>query len=655
MTLALGMPLRPVRPAQPQGGPPAPVFIQPPAIDGSGRIGAPLTLHPGTASGGTVTAELRRGAAVLVSGVTEGQVYVPVAADDLQTLVLAATATGPGGSVSQAASVAVTWPAPVFATEPSLGGTAFTAGDTVHLALGATDVPSALSLDLFTLDGADRSGELAGLDWDSAGEPGGELALRARAVNSGGVTLSRTVTATLAPAPSAAALPVAPAARWHAGLAVTTLSGGRVQSATGLSGPTVTAGAGALGPLAMTDPLGRSFWRFEGAEFLDVPTSFVANTRDVTVFFVGRMHRNITMNAILSLGNRGAGTNVSTGNATLDVALASNGAPSVRCASRAGTSDAANAAWMIAGSQMQVLGACSRTTANGGMRLWINTRAAALSQTSTAVAPAGAEIGRNAQSGTGWGMFDLYELVVFDRGLTNAEGDAVAAALVAHWAIPALEHQIVLEGDSITQGTGTVTSGQSAGMVLSEPGQGRIPANWRVVNMASSGAQVSNLVTRRDAATGWPLYKLPGQNVLAFEIGRNDMASQTETQHYANVVAYLNTATTGVLQRGWTVRVMANIASAPTLQARIDPYRALLRAPQFLTDVGAGAGGPHEGRVSVLSTDRITDQGQSVFLDSTDAADTTYYQGDTTHPGPLGARLRVSGGDDPALGIGYGL
>lgn len=655
MMLALGMPIGPGRSASPPAGPAAPFFTQSPAIVGSGRIGEPLTLHPGTASGGTVTAELRRGATVLLTGVTEGQVHVPVAADDLQTLVLAATATGPGGSVSRTAELAVTWPAPVFTAQPALGGPAFTAGDMIHLALGTTDVPATLDLDLFTLDGSDRSAELAGLDWDSAGEPGGTLALRARAANSGGVTLSGTVTATLAQAPSAATLPVTPAARWHAGLSVTTLAAGRVQSATGLAGPTVTAGVGAQGPMAMTDDLGHGFWRFEGAEFLDVPTSFVANTRDVTVFFVGRMHRNITMNAILSLGNRGAGTNVSTSNATLDVALASNGAPSVRCASRAGTSDAANAAWMIAGSQMQVLGACSRTTANGGMRLWINTRAAALSQTSSAVAPAGAEIGRNAQSGTGWGMFDLYELVVFDRGLTNAEGDAVAAALASHWAIPALEHQIVLEGDSITQGTGTVTSGQSAGMILSGPGLGLIPSNWRVVNMASSGAQVTNLVTRRDAATGWPGYKLPGQNVLAFEIGRNDMASQTETQHYANVLAYLNTTTTGVLQRGWTVRVMANIASAPTLQARIDPYRAMLRSPQFLTDLGAGTGGPFEGRVSVLPTDQITDQAQSVFLDSADAADTAYYQGDTTHPGPLGARLRVSGGDDPSRGIGFGL
>jgi hypothetical protein len=407
--------------------------------------------------------------------------------------------------------------------------------------------------------------------------------------------------------------------------------------------------------LALTDPLGRSLWRFEGIEFLDVPTSLVANTRDVSVFFVGRMHRNITMNAILSLGNRGAGTNTSTSNATLDVALASSGAPSLRCASKAGTSDAANAAWMIAGSQMQVLGAVSRSTANGGIRLWINDHSAQLSQTSSAVSPAGAEIGRNAQSGTGWGMFDLYELVVYDHGLTDLEGDAVTAALMAHWGIASLTDQIVLEGDSITQGTGSVTSGQSSAMTLSDPGLGLLPPQWRIVNMGTSGSQISNLLTRRDAGTGWPEYMLAGQNVLAFEIGRNDLASINETQHYANVVAYLNTATTGVLQRGWDVRVMANIASAPTLQARIDPYRALIRDQQFLADLGAGAGGAFEGRVTIIPTDLITDQGQTVFLDSTDAGDLAYYQSDTTHPSPIGARLRVSGGDDPTMGIGHGL
>lgn len=453
----------------------------------------------------------------------------------------------------------------------------------------------------------------------------------------------------------APSLPYTPTGRWHPEYATVTLSSGRVASATGENGPTITEGAAGIGPVEMTDLLGRKFWRFEGAEYMDVPTSFVANTRAVTVFFVGRIHRNISSNPILSLGNRNAATNTTTNNSTLDVALSSNGAPSIRCASTAGTSAASNAEYMIAGSQMQVLGAVSRDTANGGRRLAINEKFADLAQTSIAVSPAGAEIGRNAQTGTNYGSFDLYEIVVYDYGLTNSEFDAVAAALVSNWSIPELTDQLVLEGDSITQGTGTVTNGISSGMILSDPGRDLIPANWRVVNMGVSGATVATMTTRRDAATGWPNYTLPGQNVVAFEIGRNDMASVDENTHYANVVAYLNTATTGVLQRGWTARVLANIAAAPTIQAKIDPYRAMIRNAQFLIDTDSQTGGTYAGKVSIVGTDLIEDGGNTVFYDSTDATDTTYYQGDNTHPNPAGAVLRVTGGDDPTLGIAYGL
>ncbi len=654
MTLAIGTMLTAVHRRQ-AGGPAAPVFVAPPAISGTGRVGQPLTLGLGTVSGGTATGTLSRGPTVLIAGVTDGQTYLPVAADDGASLVLTVTAVGPGGSATAAASIAVTYPAPVFAVAPSLGGATFTEGDIVTVGLGSTDVPATLVIESFTLDGSDRSAELAGSAWDSTGESAGLLSLVVRATNSGGTTLSAPVTASLVARPVAAVLPVAPTARWLPAQSVVILAGGRVQQASGLAGPDVTAGVGSQGPQALSDLLGRSFWRFEGAEFLDVPTSFVANTRDITVFFVGRMHRVPAINSIFSLGNRGAGTNVYTANATMDVSQASNGAPALRCASKAGTGDAINGKWMIAGSQLQLLGVCSRLDANGGMRMWINEHSAQLTQTSAAVAPAGAEIGRTAQTGATPGMFDLYELVVYNRGLTDAEANGVAAALVQHWGIAPLTDQIVLEGDSITQGTGTVSSGHSSGMVLSDPGRNLIPAGYRVVNMGTSGAQVSNLVTRRDAATGWPVYKLPGRNLMAFEIGRNDMASLTETQHYANVVAYVNTPSTGVLQRGWEVRLLANIATGASIQTRITAFRALVRAPQFATDTATGSGSAFEGMLGVIATDQITHGGQSVFLDSADAADPTYYQGDSTHPGPLGAVLRVSGGDLPAQGIGSGL
>ena len=59
--------------------------------------------------------------------------------------------------------------------------------------------------------------------------------------------------------------------------------------------------------------------------------------------------------------------------------------------------------------------------------------------------------------------------------------------------------------------------------------------------------KVFDLVTRRNVENGWATQRLPGQNVLVFEIGRNDWpASATAAKHYANVMAYLNTPVTGI-------------------------------------------------------------------------------------------------------------
>ena len=45
--------------------------------------------------------------------------------------------------------------------------------------------------------------------------------------------------------------------------------------------------------------------------------------------------------------------------------------------------------------------------------------------------------------------------------------------------------------------------------------------------------------------------------------------------------------------------------------------------------------------------DLIEHAGAQQFIDEAAAADTAYYAGDSTHPGVLGARIRVTGGDTP--------
>lgn len=455
------------------------------------------------------------------------------------------------------------------------------------------------------------------------------------------------------------ALPVAAYARWHPAFSVVSLSAGRVVAASDMQGVAgLTEGVAGNGPQALTDGNGRKFWRFSESEFLNIAAGLTLDNRNASVFFVGRAHRASSATPIFSGGNVAQGSQLS-GGGLMDIAMASVSAPFLRCCSRAGSLDAVNAPWMVAGSQMQVMGTTSRTTANGAISLFLNDRKAAVAQnTISRPVLTGGEIGRNPTSITQLGGFDLYELIVYNTALSDVMATATQSALMASYAVVPISNQIVLEGDSITQGTGPVNSGLSCGVSLADPAAARIPAGWRVVNMGTSGNQVSHLLAKRDVASSWSDMKIPsGQNVLVFEIGRNDFGSGalTAAQHYANVVAYLNTATTGVLQRGWTVRELANIAGAPALQLQAEPYRAMIRAPQFLTDTQTGAGQAYVGKLSIISTDLIQYNGETVFFDATDAADLTYYAGDNTHPNVLGASIRVTGGSTPQYGIAYGL
>ena len=462
-------------------------------------------------------------------------------------------------------------------------------------------------------------------------------------------------------APSLAALPVTPHARRHPAFSAVTQSGGRVVSASDLMGiADVTEGGAGIGPKAMTDAAGNKFWRFEGEAFLTVANSLATNRGASAVFMVGRFHRINNKCPVFSLGNQASATKAE----MLSVQVLNKSAPllrSFRNYPRDATSPNANRT--VVGSQMQVVGCASRGSGGGGTSIWLNKdrldngRNDAGSQT-------GAEIGRNAGTpgvSGNWGTFDLYDMVVYTQALSNADGLAIVTALQAAYTIPDVTAQLILEGDSITQGTGLVTPGIACSMVLTEPGTTYIPAHWRVVNMGTSGNQVTELVLRRDATGGWPELTLPGgpsANIVAFEIGRNDWVAgnQSTAQHYANVVDYLNTPTTGILQRGWAVRAMANIAGPTSLNdVYVYPHRALLRNPQFLADTLSGLGQTFEGRVSIVSTDLIEYAGETRFFDDTDAIDTTYYAGDSTHPNILGAQVRITGGDTPQYGVAYGL
>ncbi len=460
------------------------------------------------------------------------------------------------------------------------------------------------------------------------------------------------------PGPALAALPVAPATRWHPGFSQVTVQDGRVVTATDLQGlaGVISVGAG-LGPQALSDGQGRAFWRFAGGQALEVAAGLVCDTRAISVFMVARVPRHpASYNRYFSLGAQGQGSQVNTLGGALESRVISRSASFAQSFGKVASSAPSGAQWLVTGAQKQVIGAVCGAA---GTRLSLNERSAAVAAAYKVTGVSGAEIGRYAWSpgaAGSWGVFDLYDMVVYDRTLTEAEAQAVSEAFMqAHDIVP-ITSQLVLEGDSITQGTGDVTDALSCAAVLTEPGTNHVPPGWRVCNLGTSGNKVADLVAKRDAVNGWAAQVLPGQNVMAFEVGRNDVAAGVSPAAlYSGVVAYLNTASTGVLQRGWSVRAMANIASSPALMPQIEAQRSALRSAQFLSDTGAQAGGAFAGRVSTVSTDLIEHAGAQRFATSDAAADTAYYAGDSTHPSVLGAQVRVTGGDTPAYGVAAGL
>ncbi len=461
--------------------------------------------------------------------------------------------------------------------------------------------------------------------------------------------------------PTLATLPLAATSRWHPDFSIVTLDGDRVATATDVTDLAGLTAASGTGPKAMTDGLGRGFWRFDGDAFLTVADTLTLGSRDMAVFMVGRFHRIGVTSDVFSLGSAEAGTASNSNGPALGARRTNQGMPLLQSFSKPSTTAYPTPEMMVTGSQMQVVGMVGRESALGGSTLWVNNSRLAAPQPLNRSGVAGAEIGRYAYApgATGnWGTFDLYDLVVCDYRLTDSEGDSLSAALMAAYDIVPVAHQLVLDGDSIMQGTGDVTGALSAGMTLTDPGNPQIGPSWRVVNLAASGSRMSHLLSRRDADLSWRDIQVPGgQNVFAFEIGRNDMAPSfgtTPTQLRDSVVSFLTdpvgTSTTSVLDRGWSVRILANIASSIDYEGVIETYRSLIRDPSFAAAIGAQA-----TQISIIDTDLITVGGEAVFFDSTDAGDVTYFAGDSTHPNIAGSVARATGGDDASRGIAFGL
>ena len=431
----------------------------------------------------------------------------------------------------------------------------------------------------------------------------------------------------------------------HSERAVTNAA--EVRSVPGEGGAPPLAATG-TGPDQLTDALGRRFWRFEGTDWLELPRSFVSSPRALTVLMVGRVHQNRTTNLFGHLYREDGSTIANTLGAFLNT-YSSGGRIGALRTSNLTTAGLTGREWMVPGAQLALIGVAGRDAA--GTRFYCGRRVASGARSPSAMTGLqGARIGGYAQGNGTSNGFDLYAVAGWTGELTDAQADAAAARLNDHFALAAIERQLLVEGDSITDGVGEVPSGANLAMALTDPGRPGLPAGVRVLNLGTSGNKVSHLVTKRDAADGWPLARLPGgsaANRLAVQIGRNDTAQgATPEQVHDAIAGYLGEAGTGVLARGFDATVAINIANGS--MSAIGPLRDLLRAAGF----SALAGGPDAGRVTRLDLPLIEAGGARPFDTAEATAGPAYQAGDSTHPNVAGTRLMATGGDTPRHGYG---
>lgn len=212
---------------------------------------------------------------------------------------------------------------------------------------------------------------------------------------------------------------------------------------------------------------------------------------------------------------------------------------------------------------------------------------------------------------------DVYEVLVYSSALSPTDAQSVRDHLAAKYETRTSQwtKNIVFEGDSITQGVGTTFSRGFPSRVLRDS-----VVDWRQTNIGSSGADLATLTGRAPACDG---YKRTGaRNVLAVLIGRNDAGAggATGATIYSSLVTYVQAR----VAAGWEVWVGTCIATGSALQPILDDLNARIRAG-IITDAGAT---------------RVIDYASLPQFDtSADSANTTYYQGDSTHPTAAGAQL----------------
>lgn len=514
------------------------------------------------------------------------------------------------------------------------------------------------------------------------------------------------------PTPGAAATTFAtpPSVHFHPNsqAATVTKSGGQVVAAPDLRGLAALSGFAAdgttvVGPLETVDALGRKFWRFNGTQYATLANTLAAlSSRGYMAAIVGRVpHARNTVNmfnpryASYTSDASNAPANSSIG--FLKATVTSLSAPGLQGCAPGALTNATDGYKGIPGAQLQVMAVASRTTANGGQRIYINNDKIDVAQATTlvtgylgAIIAASAGAANTAEVTTSVNnALDVYEIAMWNAEVVNANSDAAIAAMVANFAIAQLDANLLTEGDSITDGVPTSYATNpayhgSVASALCNPGAMLVPANYRVLNLGTSGSVTAGVVARRDAVNAIASAAMypggPSKNKMIVQLGQNDMSQsigqKNSTMFYADMVAIGYTAGTGYLQRGWSVYYVANIggpatavttnvspAGENTTQKRIEGFRALIAdtvnhtpTVQLLADTQSAVGQTYAGLVGVVHVYDIVKGGVKYFdhvptvADIANAVPPGPYDADLKHLVAEGYVLEASGGDTPQYG-----
>jgi hypothetical protein len=416
----------------------------------------------------------------------------------------------------------------------------------------------------------------------------------------------------------------APTVRLHTEQSTLATASGRITSMSDVANPSnpPATGTSTEGPLLLADDNGWPVARFNGFEWLSGGWSgssgVTFDVRNTTVLLVCRVHRS-RARPLFSIGSVAAGTGQNTGNALVRTVSSGLSAGYLGSQGAGIPGYASNRTYMIPGAELQVIAVRSSTT---NLRLYVQDKTTTAGANSNITAGVqGYEIGRNAANnspGTAgtWGEIDLYDALVYNSALSDAALDQIVGELMTGYGIQPTIGRVIMAGDSITFGL-TAPSGENPAMWITRPGgSAQVPPGYNVIGVGVSGWAVSNLVTQRDDANTVFNELIPGgDNIVSVHIGTNNIdGGETAQQTYDALVPLLNTTTTGYLQRGWRVFVDRIIAYRnTTFQTQIEGYRALVSAPQFLTDTLSGPSQTFDGRVGVVNVSGFTFNGQTVF------------------------------------------